>query len=327
MKGTVEIFSELGRRLASFGCDDFSHEVVVRANEANPWFRPDEVIRAVGAVRECMLDSDAIETWLASYPEPRAGGRRVAVVMAGNIPLVGFADLMYVIAAGDIPYVKYSGKDSVLMPYVADMLRDIEPELRIERYEPGVGIDAAITSGSDSASLHFASEFAGVPKLLRGSRHSAAVLTGSETAADMEALSDDIFLYSGLGCRNVSLIFAPRFFELAIPARHMCAGYHNNYLRSRALLAMRGVDFMDTGEAVFVEGDARFSDDISRINVCRYENLSEVSEWLESHDPELQCVASSARLHPRTVPLGRTQYPGLGDYADGADVMKFLLSL
>lgn len=327
MKGTAEIFSELGRRLESFGSDGPSRDAITRANAANPWFQPDEIVRAVGAVRECMLRRDAIGAWLSGYPELCPGGRRVAVVMAGNIPLVGFADLMYVIAAGDIPYVKYSGKDSVLMPYVADMLLDIEPELRIERYEPGAEVDAAITSGGDSASLHFASEFANVPKLLRGSRHSAAVLTGSETGSDMAALADDIFLYSGLGCRNVSLIFAPRSFELAIPARRMCAGYHNNYLRSRALLAMRGVGFTDTGEAVFVEGGTRFSDDISRINVCRYEDLEEVSEWLESHDSELQCVASGVKVHPRTVPLGRTQYPSLGDYADGADVMKFLLSL
>lgn len=327
MKGTVEIFSELGLRLEPFGSDARSRDVMERASLANPWFQPGEIVHAVKAVRERMLRRDAIEKWLSGYPESGHGGKRIAVVMAGNIPMVGFADLMYVIAAGDIPYVKYSGKDTALMSYVVDLLLEAEPGLSIERYDAGVSVDAAITSGSDAANLHFASEFADMPKLLRGSRHSAAVLTGSEERSDMEALADDIFLYSGLGCRNVSLLFIPRTYGLRIPSRRMCRGYHNNYLRSRALLAMSGTDFTDTGEALFVEGEAAFSDDISRINVCRYDDIEEVSAWLMAHDDELQCVASSVNVHPRTVPLGRTQYPGLDDYADGVDVMKFLLSL
>jgi hypothetical protein len=249
--------------------------------------------------------------------------------MAGNIPLVGFFDLMCVLASGDVPYVKASSKDSVLEAYVEQLLHDIEPALRIEKFSEDIEYDAVIATGGESANLYFRSAFAGTPSLLRGSRHSVAVLSGKEPKDVLTRLADDIFIHSGLGCRNVSLIFVPKGYRLSLPTRKMCRAYHNNYLQCRALLTMRGVKFDDLDEAVVVkQSQAEFPRFLSQINVAEYSDLQEVKQWLAMNDEALQCVVSKVEgLHSRCVPFGRAQMPTLFDYADERDVMQFLLSL
>ena len=328
MKSTTEIFSLLGGRFSLSGGDDALRQVIADAAAANEWFARSDIECAIGAICRQMLERGKIERWLASYPavgehEPM----RVAAIMAGNIPLVGFFDLMCIIASGNIPCVKYSGKDTVLMEYVVSLLRDIEPELRIEYFERGMRVDAVIATGGESANLYFDSEFAGIPHLFRNSRHSAAVIRGDETESELRALADDIFLYSGLGCRNVSLVFVPRGYALHLPVRRMGRGYHNNYLQCRALLIMNGTEFTDTGEAVFVRGAAGFPLPISRINIAEYDSLDDVAAWLAANSGRLQCVVSGSEVHPRAVPFGQAHYPTLTDYPDDADVMEFLFSL
>ena len=330
MKSTVEIFSELGARLAEFGSDGASRSVMVRAVAANEWFSVNDICYAVDAIRSELLDAEKISNWLSHYPSADARhSRRVAIIMAGNIPLVGFFDLMCVIASGDIPCVKPSSKDRALEEYIEQLLREIEPSLRIERYVEGADYDAVIATGGDSANLYFRTAFEGVPRLLRGSRHSVAVLSGKEKTADLELLAEDIFTHSGLGCRNVSLIFVPKGFKPKLKAGKMSLAYHNNYLQCRALLTMQSVKFEDLGEAVLVRSKvAEFPRFLSQINVVEYSSLAEVQQWLASHDEALQCVVSSIEgLHSRQVPLGRAQKPTLFDYADERDTMQFLASM
>ena len=325
MKSTVEIFSELGARLAEFGSDDASRSAMARAVATNKWFSASDIRYAVEALRDEMLDAEKVANWLSHYPSVALGeAKRVAIIMAGNIPLVGFFDLMCVIANGDIPYVKPSSKDAVLEAYVEQLLKDIEPSLRIERYSEGVDYDAVIATGGDSANLYFQSAFGGIPSLLRGSRHSVAVLDGSESEEQMEALRRDIYTYNGLGCRNVSLIFVPRDWQGEIPhpdtVLEMKCG---NYVSDKALLTMLGVKFEDLGGALAIES-LSLPDSLSRIHYYRYDSLSEVDAWLAERDAALQCVVSQCVEHPRRVDFGRAQYPTLWDYADGIDVMKFL---
>ena len=330
MKSAIEIFSELGARLAEFGSDEASHSAIVRAVGANEWFMVRDIHYAVEAIRNEMLDATKIENWLLHYPNAgKCEPRHVAIIMAGNIPLVGFFDLMCVIANGDIPHIKFSSKDSALMKYIVQLLRDIEPLLRIEECEEGAEYDAVIATGGDSANLYFRTAFAGTPSLLRGSRHSVAVLSGKESAADMELLAEDIFTHSCLGCRNVSLIFVPKKFKLRLKVREMGQAYRNNYLQCRALLKMNGAKFEDFGEAVMVHlKEAEFPRFLSQINVVEYSSLEEVKQWLARHDEELQCVVSGAEeLHSRQVPLGKAQRPTLFDYADERDTMQFLASI
>lgn len=327
MKNVTEIFAALGGRLSRFGGDDVSRKAVADAVAANEWFAESDIRCAVDAICRQMLQRGKIERWLSRYPAADRAPKRVAIIMAGNIPLVGFFDLLCVIASGNIPCVKYSSKDTVLMEYVVSLLRETEPELQIEYFGQGMAADAVIATGGDSANLYFGTAFAGIPHLLRGSRHSVAVLSGDETDADLRGLSDDMFLYSGLGCRNVSLVFVPRGYLLRLPARRMCRGYHNNYLQCRAMLTMRGAGFEDNGEAVFVRGAAEFPMSLSRINIAEYDSLDDVAQWLSANDGKLQCVVSASAVHHRTVPFGQAQYPSLTDYPDDADVMEFLAKI
>lgn len=319
MKSIVEIFSELGEALKAI-----PESIIAQAQAENEWFC--QIGTAIEAIRCQMLNSTKIEQWLTGYTIGEHEPKRVAIVMAGNIPAVGFADLMYTIASGNIPVVKYSSKDRVLMEYIVSELRRIEPQLVIEQYD-GSKVDAAIATGSDSATLHFKAMFGDIPTLIRGSRHSVAVLTGDESREQLEALSRDIFTYSGLGCRNVSLIFAPEDYDFTLTVPAMPAGYENNYRHARALMTLQGTAFKDHNGALTTEGAATFSRHISCISICRYTSLAKVEQWLTDNDSRLQCVVAAESVHPRTVEFGMAQYPRLNDYADNVDVMKFLLTL
>ena len=211
------------------------------------------------------------------------------------------------------------------MEYVIDQLRDIEPNVAISEYV-GERVDAVIATGSDNANRYFRSRFADVPSLLRGNRHSVAVLTGGESPEQMEALSEDVYRYSGLGCRNVSLIFAPEGLEIKLAKREVCPKYENNLRQTRALLRMGGVPYVESGCSLLTEGK-EFSAQLSRINVLRYSSLEQVEAWLLSHEEELQCVVSEAIEHSRRVDFGAAQRPALTEYPDQRDVMRFLLDL
>ena len=328
MKRPLDIFVALGERLAYFGEDAVSRAVMERAEAENGWFTAADVRYAVRSIREDMLRREKLEPWLASYGLPDAAPakpKRVAIIMAGNIPLVGFFDLLCVVASGNHAAVKMASKDRVLMSYVIELLRDIEPEILLSEYvdEP---VDAVIATGSDNANRYFRSRFADVPSLLRGNRHSVAVLTGDESAEQLRALSEDIYRYSGLGCRNVSLIFAPDGCDVELAKCDVCAKYANNFRQTRALLAMGGVKYRESGCSLLVEGEA-FSAQLSRINVVRYASLAEVGAWLEAHEEELQCVVSNSIEHSRRVAFGSAQRPTLMDYPDERDVMRFLQAL
>ncbi len=328
MKQPLYIFTELGERLATFGEDAASRAVIERAETENGWFTEADVRYAVRAICEDMLCREKLEPWLSSYGLPEtapAEPKYVAIIMAGNIPLVGFFDLLCVVASGNHAAVKMSGKDRVLMSYVVEQLRDIEPEILLSEYADEV-VDAVIATGSDNANRYFRSRFADVPSLLRGNRHSVAVLTGDESAEQLRALSEDIYRYSGLGCRNVSLIFAPKGCEIELAECDVCPKYANNLRQTRALLAMGGVEYRESGCSLLVEG-AEFSAQLSRINVVRYGSLAEVCAWLESHEEELQCVVSDFVEHSRRVDFGSAQRPALTDYPDDRDVMRFLLDI
>lgn len=320
MKGTIEIFSELGTRLRSI-----PQSVIDKAELQNEWFC--QIPTAIDAICSQMLDKGKLGSWLALYPTTPHVPKRVGIIMAGNIPAVGFADLLYTIASGNIPVIKYSSKDSVLMGYIVDLLLQIESELIIEQMGSNSQIDALIATGSDTAALHFRTMYGDIPTLIRGSRHSIAVLTGSESEEEIAALQRDIFTYSGLGCRNVSLIFAPQGFEFSLAVPQMPQGYANNYRHARALMTMQGERFTDLGGAIAVEGEAKFPRHISCINIYRYSTLNEVTEWIDNNNSRLQCVVSNVERLTRRVDFGMAQYPGLNDYADDVDVMKFLLTL
>ncbi len=322
MNNLIDIFAELGQRLRNFGHDEHSQRVLMDAIAQNEWFTEKEVHRAIDAICEEFLDREKLIAWLKEYPQTTPQ-RNVAIIMAGNIPLVGFFDLMCVLVCGHRAYIKPSSKDRVLTGYITELLRDIHPTIPIHNYDESLTYDAIIATGGAQAEEYFQRRYSSIPALIRGSRHSAAVLTGEESEQELLGLQEDIFTYSGLGCRNVSLIFLPRGKQLKLRTPKMNPMYHGNYLHCKAMRQMMGHKFLDTGECILVE-ECNFSQNISQINYCYYNDIEEVRYWLAQHDNKLQCIVSREPLHPRVVDFGRAQYPTLTDYADGVDVMKFL---
>ena len=327
MKNAIELFSELGARLRGFGDDDATRAVAETACRVNGWFTPAEVRRAVRAIARDMLCREKLETWLAAYPAvPVAAPRRVLVVMAGNIPLVGFFDLLCTVVSGHRCLVKPSAKDTVLMQYVVGLLRDIDPSAPVEFHDGTSPVDAVIATGSDNANRYFRARYAGIPALLRGSRQSAAVLSGTETLEQLAGLADDIWAYSGLGCRSVSLIFVPDGYEPSLQMPPVNDKYKGNYRQTRALLMMQGRPFLDLGAAVAVEQRA-FPTALSQLSYTCYKTPGEVAGWLAMHDAELQCVVTECLPHSRRAAFGCAQSPALTDYPDDRDVIAWLAAL
>ena len=317
-------FVELGRILQQELDEGRLDPVIRRATEANCWFTAESVAFAIRAICNDMLQPELLETWLRPYQKQGTKTvRRVGIIMAGNIPLVGFFDLLCVLASWHACRVKPSSKDTVLIGYVVDLLRTIDPAIPLRMAEQGERPDAVIATGSDNANRYFRMLFGGIPSLLRGSRQSVAVLSGRETAAELSGLEEDIFSYSGLGCRNVSLLFLPRGYLPELRCTALNEKYRRNYLRERALLRMRRMPFVDLDGAVLCE-DRSFPAALSRIHYTFYDSLADVEAWLAANDDRLQCVVSQCVRHSRRVAFGRAQHPGLTDYADDVDTMRFL---
>lgn len=329
----TDIFAELGRRLAGFGGYGPTQQVARNAAAQNPWFQPSDVVRAVRSLAENMLTRGALEEWLSRYPAlPAKTPRSVLLVMAGNIPLVGFQDLLCTFAAGHGALLKMSSKDSVLMSYIVGELRAIEPGLPIAAYDGSQSPDAVIAMGGDNAVRALRSRYAGLPVLLRGNRSSLAVVSGDETGNELDRLAEDILSYSGLGCRNVSLLFVPSTYDMEVlrnALRHwngtVNQGYINNYRQTKALLTMSGADFTDCGFCLLRE-ERGFPAAVSCINFTRYSSIAEATAWITEHAAEIQCVAGSVPVCG-AVAFGRTQSPSLTDYPDGRDTMRFLSGL
>ncbi len=323
MKHIVDIFVALGERLADFGSDECSNRIIEEAVDANGWFTRTDVLRAVDAIRSEMLDREKITNWLKNYTKSTEA-KRVAVIMAGNIPLVGFFDLLCVIASGHECHIKPSSKDSVLMRYVVEQLRDIEPNIAIYDYSADAKYDMAIATGGDDANAYFREHFAGTRTLLRGSRHSVAVLNGAESEEMLCALYNDITAYSGLGCRSVSMLFVPKGY---VPGFKQGVAENvklrRNVQAMRAMLTIEGAEFWDAGAFIMRRG-SDFAQSLAVVTLREYSDIEEVKAWLNGNTEKIQCVVSNCGIED-SLPLGRAQYPALMDYADGVDTMRFLL--
>lgn len=331
--GHMDLLIRLGRELEHFGHDDKSLATAREAAAANPWFTVNDIIFAVDAIRRHMLAQETVNKWLGRYTSLPSAPRRIAVIMAGNIPLVGFSDLMCILAAGCIPCIKFSSKDTVLMRYITDVIKSLSPNTIIETYSPTEHYDGAIATGSDNTGRYFRNMFADIPTIIRGTRGSASILTGDETIEELAGLREDMFRYSGLGCRNVSVLLMPEDCDAAAigravaPAKEqMNPKYLNNCRSVRGKLFAEGIPYTDAGTFVMTEGDD-FPTALSNITVCRYKTISDAYDWLAAHEERLQCVVGRDINHPRATGFGHAQLPYPWDYPDGIDVMEFISSL
>lgn len=331
----VNTFSALGKRLSA--PDDALMEIIDTERQYNAWFTPESVMKAVVANGE-MLNSADLTQWLGNYPIGEAANKKIGLVLAGNIPLVGFHDVLCVLASGNHALIKASSQDARLIKYVLNLLAEIDDSYRdqfsfVERLE---GFDAIIATGSNNTSRYFEYYFGKVPNIIRKNRNSVALLTGEETDEQLHALGYDIFDYYGLGCRNVSKVFVPegyvfnKFFESIevfspIINHHK---YNNNYDYNKSIYLVNRDEHLDNG-FLLLKQDDRLTSPLAVLFYENYTDLPSVQKQLEAQSEQLQCIVTTAPLETKNqvVKFGGSQHPQLWDYADGVNTMEFLVGV
>jgi hypothetical protein len=327
-------FVQLNQKINQINSEELSH-LLTRAKVENAWFTPENTQLALQGIQQ-FLNQENLQTWLKNYQVPVSQPRKIGVVMAGNIPMVGFHDALCVLASGHILLAKLSSQDSVLMKQLLEWLVEIEPQFapQIQIVDKINAAEAYIATGSDNSARYFAYYFAQKPHIIRQNRNSCAILTGKEAETDLQNLGNDIFSYFGLGCRNVSKLYVPldydfkAFFE-ANEFRKEIIYHHkyaNNFEYNRTILAMNQVMHFDNG-FVLLKNDEKLASPIAVLYYQFYENEQDLKNQIELNRAKIQVIVSQNAWFPQSLPFGTTQIPQLSDYADGVDTMAFLTSL
>ena len=342
---TIKAFVKLGEFLTDF-CDVYydNHqninkelkEVVVASGHQNGWFTEDNVLFALQQWGNLLTEKNIMD-WMSHYKfNSDAEPKSIGIVMAGNIPLVGFHDFLCVLLSGHNVLAKQSSNDKLLLPYLVRFLIAQEPSLsdKINFVDDKLkDFDAVIATGSNNTSRYFEYYFGKKPNIIRKNRNSVAILTGNESPEELNALGEDIFRYYGLGCRNVSKIFVPKdynfdvLFKALYPYKDIINQhkYANNYDYNKAVYLMSEFNILDNGFLILKEDEALASP-ISALFYSYFEEESELLAQLEEMDEHIQCVVSKG-IQVHHIGFGETQKPSLKDYADGIDTMEFLLQL
>ncbi|MEO6684491.1 MAG: acyl-CoA reductase [Dyadobacter sp.] len=332
----INAFIQLGNFLKDPQNEDYLQELAISANRKNNWFTPVNVLGSLNAIADRFLSKDNLTAWVSQYPEP-ATSQKIGVIMAGNIPAVGFHDVLCVLISGHKLLAKPSSDDPVLIPALLEKLIEIEPAFDdyiffVERLNDS---DAYIATGSDNTARYFHYYFSKKPNIIRKNRTSLAVITGNESIDELHALGKDILQYFGLGCRNVSKLYVPegydftKFFESIQSFDQLCLNHHkyfNNYEYNKSILLVNRVLHYDNGFLMLTESPAMVSP-ISVVHYETYKNLESMKGYLEENSEKIQCIVGDSYHIPNAIPFGHTQEPELSDYADSVDTMAFLTSL
>jgi hypothetical protein len=338
IKERIGYLIELGAALRS------SHEleaVISRTASINPFFTVEFSRMAIDAIIDEMLNEQKLTEWLSHYEIPdNEPTQIIGIIMAGNIPLVGFHDFLCAYVLGFPVRIKLSGKDDILFTFVFDKLCKIDNELSnqsriVDKLE---GYAAVIATGSNNSHRYFEYYFRDHPKVLRKNRNSIAILTGEETSEELDALADDIFMYFGFGCRNVSKIYVPQDYDVTILFPHFekykwmfgHSKYMNNYDYNRTLLLMNKTPHM-ANEILMMQENEAIASPVSLLYYERYKDIEVLKDQLVKNEDNIQCVVGQHIPNGlgmnSIVGFGQSQKPGLSDYADGVDTVMFLLSL
>lgn len=332
----IELLDKLGHHLR--GEDALLQAVQHRTQSHNPWLTVDHQKEAIAAIAAKLLPENKLRKWASNYPlNPSQTPKTVGIVMAGNIPLVGFHDFLCVFVSGNRSIIKLSDKDPYLLPYLLEWLEKTNPMARdyFEIVDTLNDMDAVIATGSNNTSRYFEAYFSKYPHLIRHNRNSVAVLTGAETDAELLALGHDIFSYFGLGCRNVSKIYVPlgfdfdHFLEILHEYKSIILHekYKHNFDYNFALYSLNRTPFRFNGALILVENTSLQSR-IASLHFEYFDSLENMEEELQRRKSEIQCVvAKQGVLRWPVLPFGKTQEPELWDYPDGVDVMEFLTKL
>lgn len=333
IESRIEAFKKLGQKFGRLTDEDFQ-QFEAQAFPHNRWFIKDSIAKAFKGLT-LMLADNKLDQWVESYQLQPEVPKIVGIVMAGNIPLVGFHDLMSVLASGHVAAVKMSSQDEVLMKLVIDWLLEIEPRFKksLQIRERLTDVDAVIATGSDNTARYFEYYFGKIPHIIRKNRTSVAVLDGKETEEEIQKLGRDIYDYFGLGCRNVSKLYLPENLDFTHlldswqDYSHLLENskYKNNYDYHKSIALVNGEDHLDTGFALFKPSQDLVSP-TSVVYLEKYPDKDLVMNALESNKSKIQCIIGHKEIRG-AIPFGTAQVPELWDYADGVDTLSFLSSL
>ncbi len=336
LKDRVEVLAKLGDHLESNSPE--LQAQVAQAQVQNPWFTKENIYTAIQAICNNFLKKHLLENWLQKYdlPQPNVP-LSVGLVLAGNIPLVGFYDLLCVFLAGHKSKIKLSEKDKILIPYLTRKMTETDPGCAayFEIVDKLDNFDAVIATGSNNSSRYFEAYFGKYPNIIRKNRNAVAVLKGDEPTDRLLALGTDVFQYFGLGCRNVSKLYIPPEFNFdpLLEALHefreivLHNKYKNNFDYNYSLNLLNKIPMQATGCIILTENPS-IQSRIAELHFEYYSDVADLTEKITAKTDEIQCVVSDAKFEEfTTIPFGKAQTPGLDDHADGIDVMDFLASL
>jgi len=325
-----ELLVRLGNYMQS--ADEEWQQVKNKAYLENRWFTPEFTELSINNVVQNYLQPDQLEQLITQYqlPEKNNASKKIGIVMAGNIPLVGFHDLLCVFLTGHCAMVKTSSKDQVLIQHLVKKLVDWNEQVEqiIVISEMLRNCDAYIATGSNNSSRYFEYYFGRYPSIIRKNRTSVAILTGKEKRYELDKLADDVYQYFGLGCRNVTKIFVPKNYDFApllnafkkydhLADHHK---YKNNYDYNLAILILNNQYYMSNESIILVENESPFSP-IAQLHYQYYSNENEVRTSIKD-DRNIQCIVSK-----KDIGFGGAQSPQVCDYADGIDTIAFLKTL
>lgn len=346
----INAFSKLGAFLEQFSNIQAQQQATITQNESfyerfqntlqkaqqnNAWFTDDNIAFALKNWSQALTLFN-LEKWVSAYSISNVKPKQVAIIMAGNIPLVGFHDFLSVLITGHKVIVKQSSNDTYLLPILAQYLVAIEPDFENHinfTTEKLPNFEAVIATGSNNTARYFEYYFKGKPSIIRKNRNSVAILTGNESDQELMLLSEDIFRYFGLGCRNVSKLFVPQNYNFDalfnsvyewkdIINHHK---YANNYDYNKAVYLMSEYDILDNG-FFMVKEDTSYASPISTVFFEYYHNIQDLRSKLEMDRELIQCQVAPSNLEIG-IPFGSTQNPQLWDYADNVDTVDFLLTI
>lgn len=329
LQNRIELIKKLGDYLQAN--DQEWQDIKQQAYCKNAWFVPEFIDIAVKNIVDNFLDKPLLEQWVKHYHlDDNVSQKNIGIVMAGNIPLVGFHDFLCAFISGHRQTIKLSSKDDVLLKFLVKKLYSMDVEIQnlVSFAELLKGCDAYIATGSNNTALYFKQYFDKYPNIIRKNKTSVAVLTGDETTGELKNLSNDIHFYFGLGCRNVTKLFVPRDYDF-VPLLGAFNDYKyfidhhkykNNYDYQLSIMLLNKVYYMTNGSTLLVENPAIFTA-ISTLNYEYYDNMDSLNELLKKQQ-DIQCITGKGYID-----FGKAQSPDLFSYADGADTMQFLLSL
>ena len=344
------VFVTLGRFLNQFAEDNSKKDSNVPHNDLffeqfdqlihlsqshNGWYTPEQVYFSIQSWAKA-LTAENLNKWVSSYDFTSTEPKTIALILAGNIPLVGFHDFISVLMSGHNVLVKTSSDDQYLLPFLAKYIIAVAPELEQKiTFVSGKleNFDAVVATGSNNTARYFEYYFKDKPSIIRKNRNSVAILNGEETKEQLIALGEDIFRYFGLGCRNVSKLFVPKgysfdaFFEAIFEYQEVIhyEKYANNYDYNKAVFLMSNYKLLDNGFLTLKE-DSNYASPISSVFYEYYDDLDEIEKRLQIDTDKIQCVVSN-NLIKNSIPFGQTQHPQLWDYADNVDTISFSLTI